>query len=99
MCSIANEHDHEVSPIKQPETDELTRLRKEMETMRVENWVLLEENRLLKAQNHELSREKESLLFKIQAFTRENKENELRVIEFSSRAFGCKAIRKVRVAK
>lgn len=71
-----------------------------METMRMENGALQEENRLLKAQNHELSKEKENLLFKIQAFTRENKENELRVIEFNSRTIlSSDAIRKVRVVK
>ena len=29
MCSIANDHDHDASPAKQP-ADELARLRKEM---------------------------------------------------------------------
>lgn len=97
MCSIANDHDHDASPAKQPE-DELARLRKEMEALRAENALLQEENRSLKAQNHELGREREGLLGKIQAFARENKENELRVAEFSSRT-AFEGLRRVRVVK
>lgn len=56
MCSIANDHEHDPSPIKQPEPDQLSRLRREMEAMRAENLQLQDENRMLRAQNLELGK-------------------------------------------
>lgn len=66
-----------------------------MEAIRSENSQLQEENRTLRVQNQQLSREREELLAKIQAFTIYNKENAVRVRELSCAPEGLR----VRVVK
>jgi hypothetical protein len=79
----------------------MRKLRQELEMLKIDNLVLQEENRLLKGRNFELEKEKDDLNFKVQAYSRENKENKLQCFSFSDKISinPEMAIRKIRIVK